>query len=227
MDRRLLAAAITGDTIAMQHLASHDPAVVLGTTPQWNTCLHISCIYGHEGFCKDVLTLNQSLPLLAATNADGETPLLAAVARGRGNVASVLLRFCCDQQLRDTILLEDKRGFNALKHAIFRGHRKLALELIEAEPALSKAVNKWYGSPMFTAVMRDYGDVLEKLLEVRDAADGGAPGYNALHAAVTTGNAGETYASHTGCEIYYFLHRNLISNMEYYPQLGHLTCFLP
>ena len=42
-------------------------------------CLHISCIHGHERFCKDVLTLNQSLPLLTAINADGETPLLTAV----------------------------------------------------------------------------------------------------------------------------------------------------
>jgi hypothetical protein len=128
------------------------------------------------------------------------------VARGRATLCSVLLRFCRDQQLRETILKQDKRGFNALHHAIFRGHRNLALELIEAEPALSKAVTKRFESPMFIAVMRGYGDVLEKLLEIIDAADGGAHGHNALHAAVTRGNAGETYASHTGCEIYLLLY---------------------
>jgi len=118
--------------------------VLLGTTQQGNTCLHIASIDGHQGFCKDVLTLSQSLPLLNAINANDETPLLTAVARGHATFASVLLRFCCDQQLSETILKQDKRGFNALHHAIFRGYRKLALELIEAEPALSKAVNKCY-----------------------------------------------------------------------------------
>jgi len=181
--------------------------VLLGTTQQGNTCLHIASIHGHQGFCKDVLTLSQSLPLLNAINANGETPLLTAVARGHATLASVLLRFCCDQQLSETILKQDKRGFNALHHAIFRGYRKLALELIEADqPALSKAVNKCYESPMFIAVTRDYGDVLEKLLQIPDAAHGGPHGCNALHAAVTSGNAGETYASPTGCEIHLLLY---------------------
>jgi ankyrin repeat protein len=215
MDGEVLKAAVTGDARLMKDLASYDPSVRFGSTPQGNTCLHIASIHGHQGFCKDVLTLNQSLPLLNAINADGETPLLTAVARGRATLASVLLRFCRDQQLSETILKQDKRGFNVLHHAVLRGHRKLALELIEAEPALSKAVNKFYESPMYTAVMRNYWDVLEKLLEIPDAAHEGAHGCNALHAAVTSDNAGETYASHTGSEIYYFLHRNLISNTEY------------
>jgi hypothetical protein len=47
---------------------------------------------------------------------------------------------------------------------------------------------------MVIAVVRGYGDVLEKLLEIPDAAHGGARGYNALHAALTSGNADETYA---------------------------------
>ena len=161
--------------------------MLLGTTQQGNTCLHIASIDGHQGFCKDVLTLSPSLPLLNAINANS-------------------FRFCCDQQLSETILKQDKRGFNALHHAIFRGYRKLALELIEAEPALSKAVNKCYESPMFIAVTRDYGDVLEKLLQIPDAAHGGPHGCNALHAAVTSGNAGETYASPTGCEIHLLLY---------------------
>jgi len=219
MDRRLLEAAVSGDaTEIIKQLAIDDPGVLLGTTPQGNTCLHIASIRGHEGFCKDLLglALNQSaVSLLAAINKDGETPLLTAVTRGRDTLASVLLRHCRDRQLSgETILKQDKRGCNALHHAIRRGYRALALELIEAEPALSKAVNKCCESPMYTTVMRGYGDVLEKLLEIPDAAHGGAHGCNALHAAVTTGNAGETLCIaivyNTGCGIYYFLHRNLI-----------------
>jgi len=57
MDKRLLDAAASGDTATMKHLALHHPSLLLGTTPQGNTCLHISAIHGHEGFCNDALVL--------------------------------------------------------------------------------------------------------------------------------------------------------------------------
>jgi ankyrin repeat protein len=74
----------------MKHMALQTPGVLLGTTPQGNACLHIACIHGHERFCRDVLALTnkQQSPapaapaLLGAVNADGETPLLAAVTSG-------------------------------------------------------------------------------------------------------------------------------------------------
>ncbi|KAL6658579.1 hypothetical protein ACP70R_004165 [Stipagrostis hirtigluma subsp. patula] len=187
MDRRLLEAATSGHAAPMKHLALHDPAVLLGTTPVGNTCLHISSIHGHEGFCKDALELNKAL--LAAVNADNETPLLTAVTSGHASVASSLLRRCRDQQLSDAVLKQDKHGCNALHHAIRNGHRQLAMELIAAAPALSRAVNEYDESPMFIAVMKNYADVFEKLLEIPDSAHGGAFGYNALHAAVRNGNA--------------------------------------
>jgi hypothetical protein len=55
MDSRLLDAAASGDATMMKHLALHDPAVLLGTTPQGNTCLHISALHGRDGFCMDVM----------------------------------------------------------------------------------------------------------------------------------------------------------------------------
>ncbi|CAD6257766.1 unnamed protein product [Miscanthus lutarioriparius] len=187
MDGQLLKAAVTGDGRQMKHLASQDPAALLGTTPQGNTCLHIAAIHGHDVFCKDAVALNPSL--LAAVNSDGETPLLAAVASGRVSVASVLLRCYRDGQQSHAMLKQDKLGFNALHHAIRSGHRELALELIEAEPALAHAVNLDGESPMFIAVMRDYEDVFNKLLEIPNSAHGGATGFNALHAAVRNGNS--------------------------------------
>ncbi|KAJ1264895.1 hypothetical protein BS78_08G036900, partial [Paspalum vaginatum] len=189
MDPRLLGAAVRGDAAEMKHLALQNPGVLLGSTPQGNICLHIACIHGHERFCNDALALNQSVPdLLSATNADGETPLLTAVTRGHVSLASFIFRCCLDLQLTETILKQDSHGCNVLHHAIRSGHRKLALEMTEAEPALSKAVNKYKESPMFIAVMRNYPDVFEKLLEIPDSADRGAYGYNALHAAVRSGN---------------------------------------
>jgi ankyrin repeat protein len=111
--------------------------VLLGTTPQGNTCLHIACIHSHKRFCEDVLaqTNSQQSPaaasLLGAVNADGETPLLAAVTSGHVSLASFILGRCREEQLNEAILTQDKRGFNALHHAIRSGHRKLALELID------------------------------------------------------------------------------------------------
>ncbi|KAB8114830.1 hypothetical protein EE612_054484, partial [Oryza sativa] len=35
------------------------------TTPQGNTCLHISTINGHEEFCQEVLMLDNSLLTVA------------------------------------------------------------------------------------------------------------------------------------------------------------------
>ncbi|CAL4985138.1 unnamed protein product [Urochloa decumbens] len=182
MDWRLVEAATYGDIIKMQQLAMHDRGVMLGTTQQGNTCLHIAAIHGHEGFCKDALALNPSL--LIAINSDGETPLLTAVTSGRVSLAYILLRYFRDQRLREATLKQDKNGFNTLHHAIRSGHRELALELIKAEPDLSKAVNKHDESPMFMAVMRNYDDVVGKLLGLPDSAHGGAHGFNALHAAV-------------------------------------------
>ncbi|CAN6374759.1 unnamed protein product [Urochloa humidicola] len=75
--RRLLSAARTGDSRSMEQLDLHNnPAVLRVTTQQGNSCLHISSIHGHEGFCKDVLALDQSQELLSAVNEDGETPCL-------------------------------------------------------------------------------------------------------------------------------------------------------
>lgn len=189
MDRGLLEAATSGKKPAL-----HDPGLLLGRTVQGNTCLHIASVHGHEEFCKDILKLDPSL--LCTVNADGETPLLAAIESDNVYLASFILSHCCrrhdDLDMREAMVRQDKQGCNALHHAIRRGHRKLALELIEKEPALTKAVNKHDESPMFIAVMRNFTDVFDKLLEVPDSAHGGTSGYNALHAAFRNNNTGET-----------------------------------
>jgi ankyrin repeat protein len=164
--------------------------VLFWTTPLGNTCLHISSIQGHDELCESILALDQSPALLSAVNKDGETPLLAAVARGRASLASALLRRCRERQLSEVILKQDRHGCNALHHAVRRGHGKLALELIEAEPALSRAVNGRSESPLFIAAMRNFTEVLDRLLEVPDSAHSGAFGFNVLHAAVRSGNLG-------------------------------------
>uniref|UniRef100_A0A8R7U352 PGG domain-containing protein n=2 Tax=Triticum urartu TaxID=4572 RepID=A0A8R7U352_TRIUA len=187
MDKRLMKAATSGASTSMYAMAALDRSILLGTTPQGNTCLHISCIYGHEGFCKDVLELQESL--IKAVNLDGETPLITAVRNGHVSLASFLLgRHCSVLGSRQPILQQDKYGFNALHHAIRNGHKDFALELIAAEPALSQA-GKHNESPMYFAVMRNFTQVFKKLMQnPLSASLGGQHGRNYLHAAVMNGD---------------------------------------
>jgi hypothetical protein len=106
MDRSLLVAAISGDEVSMKNMASQNPSLLLATTPQGNTCLHISSIHGHMRFCKEILALrlNDHNPLLATINADGETPLLTAVTSGHPSLASLFLRCCHELKLSEAIL---------------------------------------------------------------------------------------------------------------------------
>jgi ankyrin repeat protein len=191
MDRSLLEAATNVESTSLEELALllHDPDVLLQRTPHENTCLHIASAHGHQRFCEEVVERNQSL--LADVNADDETPLLNAVTSGHGSVASFLLQRCREYGLSDAILKQDKDWCNALHHAVSRGYRKLALDLIAAEPALSRAVNIHGESPMFIAVMRDLTDVVEKLLEIPDSAHCGAFRTSVMHAAVRRGNKGQ------------------------------------
>jgi ankyrin repeat protein len=192
MNKRLLKAAISGDSTSMRAMASQDRNIFLGKTPQGNNCLHISSIHGHNDFCKDVLELEESL--LAAINLEGETPLMAALTNGHVSVASFLLRSCCQPALRQVILQQDRHGYNGLHHAIRNGHKDLALQLVTAEPALSEAVSKCNESPMFFAVMRGFTHIYDKLMQNPDCAySGGQHGCNCLHAAVRNGDRGEIY----------------------------------
>ncbi|TVU27438.1 hypothetical protein EJB05_30048, partial [Eragrostis curvula] len=188
MDRLLLKAATMGDATSMKHLELHTPRMLFGTTPQGNSCLHISAAHGHEQFCKEAVALDPSL--LEAVNAEGETPLLTAVKYGHVSLARVLVELCRDHELRNTVMwAQDDDGCNVLHHAIRSGHRELTLELIAAEPALSRAVNQYNESPLFIAAARDFTDVCDRLLKIQDSAHSGHCNSNALHAAVHNGNS--------------------------------------
>ncbi|KAI4963451.1 hypothetical protein ZWY2020_014077 [Hordeum vulgare] len=187
MDKHLLKAATDGDSTSMKHYACHNPGILLGKTLRLNTCLHISSMHGHQRFSEDVVALEESL--LTAVNLDWETPLLVAVRNGHVSLASFLLGSCHKPRMRQSILKQDKYGFNVLHHAIRNGHEELALELIIAEPSLSRAVSECKESPMFFALTRNFTRVYEQLVQVPLASyTGGRLGRNCLHAAVRNGN---------------------------------------
>ncbi|XP_020163572.1 uncharacterized protein [Aegilops tauschii subsp. strangulata] len=185
MDERILKAATSGIFWDIEVLATTSPSILLGVTPQGNNCLHISTIHGHEEFCLYALALERSL--LENVNCENETPLVIAVSLGHASLASKLLQQCCGRpRLSRAILQQDRYGFNALHHAIRNGHKQLALDLIAEEPALSGAVTRYNES--LIAVMWNFVDVLENLLDIVDSSHMGQYGCHALHAAARNGN---------------------------------------
>lgn len=190
MDRQLLKAATRGSfeesDSTLKETVSRNRSMVLARAAEGNTCLHISSLHGHGGFCDAVLELDESL--LSLVNSDGETPLLTAITSGHASLAFSLLRRCNKPGLSDSILGHDNNECNALHHAIRGGHKALALELIRTQPALSQGVNKFNESPMYLALTRDYRDVFEELFAIPGSAHSGSYSYNVLHAAVKYGN---------------------------------------
>ncbi|KAJ4818588.1 Ankyrin repeat family protein [Rhynchospora pubera] len=187
MDTWLLKAAVSGDSNELKKMVSQDPNVnLLGTTPQGSTCLHISSIFGHEEFFKEVLARNESL--LSRVNSYGETPLIVSVKSGHISLATTLLEKYKERKLSEVILNSDINGDTALHHAIRHGHKNLALQLIKTEPNLSQRVNNYNESPMYIAVMRGFVDVFKQLWESDRSSHKGPYDDNALHAAVRNAN---------------------------------------
>ncbi|KAJ4752281.1 Ankyrin repeat family protein [Rhynchospora pubera] len=187
MDTWLLKAAVSGDSNELKKMVLQDPNVnFLGTTPQGSTCLHISSIFGHEEFFKEVLARNESL--LSRVNSYGETPLIVSVKSGHISLATTLLEKYKERKLSEVILNSDINGDTALHHAIRHGHKNLALQLIKTEPNLSQRVNNYNESPMYIAVMRGFVDVFKQLWESDRSSHKGPYDDNALHAAVRNAN---------------------------------------
>ncbi|KAJ3701264.1 hypothetical protein LUZ61_004969 [Rhynchospora tenuis] len=188
MDEQLLQAAMSGNTDKMQELVLNENSnILLGTTSQGSTCLHISSMLGQQEFSMAVLAQNQSL--LSSVNSYGETPLIAAVTSGHVSLASTMLKKYQQLNLSDEMILkQDINGNSSLHHAIRNGHSDLAQELIEAEPGLSQGLNKYNESPMYMAALRGFNDVLDTLLKIPFSSHVGTFNENALHAAVRNGN---------------------------------------
>ncbi|WVZ49470.1 hypothetical protein U9M48_000828 [Paspalum notatum var. saurae] len=150
MHVRLVKAATNGNVEEMERLINdEDEAVLLGETERRSNCVHIASIYGRTDFCARVLQrlINSRDPssvssLLSATNSDDETPLLTAVKNGRKSLARQLLTVYVGHGLHGAIQSRDGHGSNVLHYAIRNGNKELALELIQAEPALSGHTNK-------------------------------------------------------------------------------------
>ncbi|KAF3338893.1 Ankyrin repeat-containing protein [Carex littledalei] len=205
MDKQLLKACTKGDFSLCTHLILANPDILLSTTPYSNNCLHIAAMLGHEKFAKEIWSKAPSL--FSGTNIDGETPLIAALMAANLSLASDIITAASQYMQHDDLeegrplnrmlLKVDRRGENALHHAMRNGFENLALQLLDIEPQLSEQVSNTGESPMYMAARRGYSRVVERLLQIPSSADSGPKDESALHAATKFGHAGQDYSALT------------------------------
>ncbi|KAJ3691414.1 hypothetical protein LUZ61_020578 [Rhynchospora tenuis] len=201
MDRDLLEACSKGDISFIDQLNPSNQDILSSVTPLGNNCVHLAAMLGHESFAKEVWS--KSPFLLSNTNKDGETPLIAALMAGNVTFASEILTAASTllqpadntsdlergKPLNEMLLKVDKRGDNALHHAIRCGFEDFAVQLLTIEPTLSEQTNMVAESPMHMAARKGHFRVVERLLQIDKSADSGPGGYSALHGAVEMNHA--------------------------------------
>ncbi|KAJ3701035.1 hypothetical protein LUZ61_004740 [Rhynchospora tenuis] len=138
--------------------------------------------------------------LLYSINKDGETPLIAALMAAKLELAWKLA-FPASRYLErhmgwgeepyiEMLLQIDKRGDNALHHAIRNGFEEFAVRLLDKDTRLSELANCNGESPMHMAARKGYTTVVQRLLQISASADSGPERSSALHAAAKAGHKG-------------------------------------
>ncbi|XP_078151151.1 protein ACCELERATED CELL DEATH 6-like [Carex rostrata] len=200
--REFFKACRKGDFSNCINLIVADPNILLSTNPHMNNCLHIAAMLSHHDFANQVLSSDTSrVPyLLNGTNADGETPLMAALMAPNLSMASAIItaasRYMQHDDLEEGKLLSrmllkvDRRNENVLHHSMRNGFENLALRLLEIEPQLSVQATNTGESPMYMAVRRGYSNIVERLLQIPLSIDSGPGDDSALYVAVESGNTG-------------------------------------
>ncbi|KAF3341460.1 ankyrin repeat-containing protein [Carex littledalei] len=200
--QKFLEACRDGHLISFNGMFDINPEILLSTTPLRNNCLHIAAMLNYDDFIQGVYSKFNAYPralsLFSGTNVDGETPLITALMAANDGFASSIITLCTQHgsnfeqgsfKLFNRMLLKvDRRGENALHHALRNGFIDIALELLTKEQRLSEQVINTGESPMFMAARKGYETVVQELLRIETSAHCGTISGSALHAAVRFDN---------------------------------------
>ncbi|KAF3341470.1 Ankyrin repeat-containing protein [Carex littledalei] len=194
--QEFLVACRKNDLPSFNTMFDSNNEILLSTTPLGNNCLHIAAMLGHDDFIEEVYDMSnvypRALSLFSGTNEDGETPLITALMAANHVFASAIITLCTrlDSNFEEgsfncMVLKVDRRGENALHHALRNGFIDIALDqLLAKEQRLSEQVIKTGESAMFMAAHKGYDTVVEELLRIPTSAVCGTISGSALHAAV-------------------------------------------
>lgn len=128
MDRRLFEAAKRGDIMFLHQLIAENPLLLetLSFTSAENP-LHITSIFGHVSFAKEILKLKPSFA--QETNQDGFSPLHMASSNGHLEIVKEILRV--DSKL---CRLQGRNRLTSLHCAASRGRVEIVREILLACP---------------------------------------------------------------------------------------------
>ena len=197
MDATLYKIAKSGNAdLLSQFSYTNHGQLLLTTTPNKNTALHIAARHGHSNF---VARISDLCPfLLLEENSKGDTALHVAARNGDVLVADELIKCAQKNDLTEEMLRKRNRGLNTALHeaAWSRDHSFVEL-LIRVYPELVTLVNAAGASPLYLAAEEGaLGCVLQlfqksKGLDISQDYYSGPHGRTPLHAAVLRGHLGE------------------------------------
>ncbi|CAF2309679.1 unnamed protein product [Brassica napus] len=188
MERRIYMVATEGTIEAFNELVAQGRAVLTEITPQGNTILHLSAIYGHFRLLEHIINHEREVfenwdpipnyyqSLLLRPNSNGDLPLHVAAAAGHAPAVipmnhlfshylnqlprgmQIFLREGRQVEVGDVWVVQNNGGNTALHLALKANHQDVALRLAEVDPRVSFVPNEERASPLYMAA--EAGDVL-------------------------------------------------------------------
>ncbi|KAL6636952.1 hypothetical protein ACP70R_024524 [Stipagrostis hirtigluma subsp. patula] len=198
MDPRLLKAAAEGNVARLRILVEDNLKILNSTTPQNNTALHLAALHGHAGFACEVLRVSEEM--LAARNADGDTPLHLAAKSGKLKVAKVFVTLAQEwpvepgieheTPLKNPLIMRNLAGNTPLHEAVVNHNGSVALMLLNVDPNRGHDLNAQKESPLDMAAREGLFQIVQKIVNLSwvPTMFVPSPGGTALHQAVLGGH---------------------------------------
>ena len=163
MDRRLIAAALTGDVQNLQQLFVENPLIL--HTPAFASAgnpLHVASAYGHIDFVKEIIRLKPDFA--KEVNQDGFSPMHMASANGQIDVVRGLMKF--DQKLCH---LQGPERKTPLHFAAIKGRVDVVSEMLSAYGECAEDVSVQRETVLHLAVKNNQFEVVRALVDwIRD-----------------------------------------------------------
>ncbi|KAH9705823.1 ANK REP REGION domain-containing protein [Citrus sinensis] len=175
MDRRLIAAALTGDVQNLQQLFVENPLIL--HTPAFASAgnpLHVASAYGHIDFVKEIIRLKPDFA--KEVNQDGFSPMHMASANGQIDVVRGLMKF--DQKLCH---LQGPERKTPLHFAAIKGRVDVVSEMLSAYGECAEDVSVQRETVLHLAVKNNQFEVVVELLLSHGANASGGLEVNATN----------------------------------------------
>ncbi|KAA0063587.1 protein ACCELERATED CELL DEATH 6-like [Cucumis melo var. makuwa] len=194
MNSELYQCVSSGDYNTFISLINSNPSLLLQTTIQKNTLLHVAAAFNQKSIAEEIT--NRHPPILYATNSKEDTALHLAARLGSFQAAEHLIERAEKCRAGDDLEADDYRDKEllrmvnlekdtALHDAVRNGHGEIAKLLVKECPELVTFVNGVGESPLFVAVEEDYLEIAQEILRVDlNCLYGGRDGANVLHAII-------------------------------------------